>query len=120
MLATSGVIARSTLFPVAEVAKHLGVSRSTVYQLRERGELLTNAEATSRETSRSARSPIGASGHGCHRMSVEKLPLLELTPTAQRPPPGIAAMPARPLSPVPTFGLDTSDQDPPTPCSVSV
>jgi hypothetical protein len=44
--------------------------------------------------------------------SVEKLPFDDETPTAHRPPPGTAVMPARPLSPVPVFGLYTRDHAP--------
>src|SRR5215467_13506210 len=41
-------------------------------------------------------------------------------PTAHNPPPGIAVMPAMPLSPLPGLGLGVIDQLPPTPCSISV
>src|SRR5215467_5739631 len=41
-------------------------------------------------------------------------------PTAQSPPPGIAVMPAIPLSPLPGLGLGVSDQLALTPCSIRV
>src|SRR5579872_5899303 len=53
-------------------------------------------------------------------MSVEALPLPAVMPTAHRPPPGTAVMPARPFSPLPGFGLGTIDQVPFTPCVVNV
>jgi hypothetical protein len=52
-------------------------------------------------------------------MSVEKLLFPEVTPTAHRPPPGTAAMPESPVSPVPGFGLGTTDHVPLTPCRTS-
>jgi hypothetical protein len=58
---------------------------------------------------------------GWYSISVEGLWLLVWIPTAHRPPPGIAEMPAKPLSPFgPGFGLETTDHWPPTPCSAIV
>jgi len=53
-------------------------------------------------------------------MRVEKLPLPLVTPTAQRPPPGMAVTAEKPVSPVPGLGLGSMDHWPFTPCSIRV
>src|SRR5260221_4742858 len=53
-------------------------------------------------------------------MRGENLPVPLVTPTAQRPPPGMAVTAEKPVAPVPGLGLGSMDHWPFTPCSIRV